>query len=247
MEHGFWYDSWDKGGFYTSFHRKDVHPFVQQHTPPERFAGSRVLVPLCGKTNDLLYYKDFAKQVIGVELVEKAIYQFFEENKLEFERQGDRFVSDNLTIICGDFFSLRPEDVGPIDLIYDRAALVALPLSMRLDYVRAVDRLSHPGTKQLVITLEYDPILESAPFSVAPEEVAAYYAYGYHIQHIEAPLLPNHGMVRRWKLRYLLEHGFLLEKHRDLPHEALDLSIHELMAKTIVVRNQRTSRLEIGA
>src|SRR5262245_48847256 len=105
MEAEFWFDSWDRGGYHTSFHRRDVHPFVEAHTSAERFAGARVLVPLCGKTNDLLHYRRFASHVIGVELVEKAVLQFFAENQIAYERVGDRFEADGLTLLCADFFS----------------------------------------------------------------------------------------------------------------------------------------------
>ncbi len=243
MQAEFWFDSWERGGFYTSFHRRDVHPYLQAHTPPERFAGARVLVPLCGKTNDMLYYRQFASHVVGVELVEKAILQFFQDNRLDYVRNGDHFESDGFTILCADFMKLRPEDVGPIDLVYDRAALVALPLDMRLEYVRALDRLTPVGAAQLLITLEYDPILPSAPFSIAPEEVAAYYADGYDIDHVESPLLPQHGMVRRHGLRFLVEHGFMLKKQRDLRPELLDPRVHASINAMVCARNRRLPAL----
>src|SRR3712207_3164875 len=108
MEAQFWIDSWDEGGHKTSFHRRDIHPYVQQFTPAESLTGKRVLVPLCGKTNDLMWYREYAEHVIGVELVEKAILQFFEEQGLSYTRREDRrftwFESERLTMICGDYF-----------------------------------------------------------------------------------------------------------------------------------------------
>jgi thiopurine S-methyltransferase len=216
MEAEFWFDSWDRGGHCTSFHRSDIHPFLARHTPASRYAEARVLVPLCGKTNDLLYYRETASHVVGVELVEKAILQFFEENSLPYTRSGNRFEAERLTLLCGDFFALSRADVGRVDLVYDRAALVALPLAMRLRYVAKLDELSPIGAEQLVITLEYDPILDSAPFSIAPEDVATYYASGYDIEHVENQPQPNHGMIRRHGLRSVVEHGFLLKKRCDL-------------------------------
>ncbi len=239
MEAQFWIDSWDKGGFYTSFHRKDVHPYVEAHTPAAQFAGAEVLVPLCGKTNDLLHYATFARRVVGVELAEKAVLQFFEENKLDYVREGDRYTAGNITLLCRDFFELTRDDVGAVDLVYDRAALVALPLDMRLRYIAALDRLTPVGARQLLVTLEYDPTLPSAPFSIAPEEVAAYYASGYDIEHVEQPVLAKHGMVRRWGLRFLIEHGFVLTKRDDIPEELLDARIHAAVSRAVVARNSR--------
>jgi thiopurine S-methyltransferase len=113
--------------------------------------------------------------------------------------------------------SLTPADTGRIDWILDRASLVALPYDMRLQYIQTIERLSHIGTQQLVITLEYFPLLDSAPFSITPAEVKDYYGQGHAIQHVENPSLPNHGMVRRWKLDFLIEHGFILTKYAHHP------------------------------
>jgi len=77
MEKQFWVTSWELEGHHTSFHRKDVHPYVTRHLPPATLRDKCVFVPLCGKTLDLLYFRQYAHQVVGVELVEKAVLQFF--------------------------------------------------------------------------------------------------------------------------------------------------------------------------
>ncbi|MBE9079442.1 thiopurine S-methyltransferase [Romeria aff. gracilis LEGE 07310] len=208
----FWVDSWNAGGHKTSFHRQDVHPYVLKYLTPEVLRDKRVLVPLCGKSVDMIYFREHAAQVIGVELVEKAILEFFAEHQIPFTRRGARFEADRLTIICNNFFSLNRVDIGPIDWIYDRAALVALPLPLRQQYVCQVDKLLPVGGQQFVNTLEYFPRLETPPFSIAPDEVAAYYCGNHSICHLEQPTLPGHGMVRKFGLNFLKEHGFLLTK-----------------------------------
>jgi thiopurine S-methyltransferase len=213
MEASFWIKSWNLGGFYTSFHRRDVHPFVLTHMTPDAIDGTRILVPLCGKTVDMMYLSQYAQQVIGVELVEEGILQFFQENNLTYRQpDAETYVAGNITILRKDFMALQPHDIGRVDWILDRASLVALPDAMRIDYIKAIDRLSDVGTKQLVITLEYFPLINSAPFSITPDEVGVYYGTGHFIKHVEATHQPNHGMVRKWKLDYLIEHGFVLDK-----------------------------------
>ena len=216
MEASFWYNSWELGGFHTSFHRKDIHPYVLQYMHPNEIEGKNILVPLCGKTIDLLYLAQYANKVIGVELVEEAIHQFFHENNLQVVRPDDTtYVSGNITIYRRDFMALTPADIGPVDWILDRASLVALPYDMRVKYLETIECLSHIGTRQLVITLEYFPLLESAPFSITPAEIMEYYGRRHIIRHVESPALPNHGMVRRWKLDFLIEHGFILTKYAN--------------------------------
>ncbi|MFN8353122.1 MAG: thiopurine S-methyltransferase [Spirosomataceae bacterium] len=216
MEAAFWFKSWELGGFYTSFHRKDIHPYVLNYLSPEVIENKNILVPLCGKTVDMLYLSQFANKVIGVELVEEAILQFFQENNLPYQQvDAETFVSGNITLLKKDFMALTPAEIGPIDWIYDRASLVALPYEMRTDYLHALDRLSSIGTQTLLITLEYFPLINSAPFSIDANEVEQYYSRGHVIKHVEQPNLPHHGMVRKWNLAFLIEHGFVLTKYAD--------------------------------
>lgn len=216
MDAKFWFDSWDKGGFYTSFHRRDIHPYVLNYLNPIELRGKTVLVPLCGKSLDMIYLAAFADKVIGVEIVEKAILEFFEENQRPYEQpDAETYVSDNITLLRKDFMALTPEEIGPIDWVYDRASLVALPDDMRQGYLRAIDRLTDIGTQSLIITLEYFPLINSAPFSISAKEVENYYGAGHFINQVESPLLMQHGMVRRWNLEFLYEHGFILTKHTN--------------------------------
>lgn len=216
MEAPFWIQSWEKGGFHTSFHRKDIHPYVLEHLSPAELQGKTVLVPLCGKSLDMLYLSSYAEKVIGIELVEQAILEFLEENQLSYTHPAPEIYQiGNITLLCRDFMTLTLDDIGRIDWVYDRAALVALPDEMRPQYLQTIDRLTDVHTKSLLITLEYFPLLESAPFSIPPKMVERYYRTSHFISHVQKPLLMEHGMVRRWKLQYLYEHGFILTKHTN--------------------------------
>lgn len=212
MEPQFWIGSWERGGTCTSFHRPEVHPYVMSHCPPASLAGKRVLVPLCGKSVDMLWFREHAAHVVGVELSGIAIDQFLAENRIAAARHGDRFEAERLTLLRRDLFDLDPAELGTFDLVYDRAALVALPLGMRLRYVAAIDALTHAGSTQLVNTLEYGPDLGQPPFSVAPADMADYYAGRWSIEHLEGPLLPDHRMVKKFDLAYLIEHAFKLTR-----------------------------------
>ncbi|WP_128547874.1 thiopurine S-methyltransferase [Larkinella soli] len=220
MEKQFWAESWELEGHYTSFHRRDVHPYVLKHLTPYALMDKSVFVPLCGKSIDLVYFSQFAERVVGVELVEKAILRFFEENHLAYEKKGERYVSGNLTIFCKDLFALTPEDIGEIDIVYDRASLVALPLPMRVEYLQKMEELTSPGTLYFLNTLEYAPTMDNPPFSIAPDDVYGYYP-NYLIEHVESPELPNHGMVRKHNLYYLKEHGFMMRKLHDAAFASL--------------------------
>ena len=71
-----------------------------------------VLVPLCGKTRDLLWLADQGCNVIGVEFCTKACTDFFVENKIDYEQVDSVFIAKDkkLKIYCGDFFTCPIEE-----------------------------------------------------------------------------------------------------------------------------------------
>ena len=218
MEKQAWADSCDRSN--TSFHRQDVHPYVLKHLTPFALMEKSIFVPLCGRSLDLVYFSQFADRVVGVEQNESIVLQFFAENQLAYEKVGERYVSNNLTIFCKDLFALTPNEVGEIDLVYDRASLVALPLPMRVGYLQKMEELIAPGSQYFLTTLEYAPEMNTAPFSITPEEVYGYFP-NYLIQQVESPAVPHHRLVRKLNLDYLKEHGFMMRKLHDASYASL--------------------------
>ncbi|GAB3246327.1 hypothetical protein GCM10027347_01110 [Larkinella harenae] len=213
MEQQAWAAWWTPSD--TRFYRQDVHPYVLKHLSPFAVMDKTVFVPLCGRSLDLVYFSQFADRVVGVEPTESLILQFFTENGLAYEKIGKRYISNNLTIFCDDLFALTPGEVGEIDLVYDRASLVALPLPLRVGYLQKMEELTAPGTQYFLTTLEYAPAMDSAPFSVVPEEVYGYFP-NYLIRHVENPAVSHHHMTgRHFRLDYLKEHGFMMQKLHD--------------------------------
>jgi thiopurine S-methyltransferase len=138
-----------------------------------------VLVPLCGKSPDMLWLAGQGYAVTGVELSEIAVRAFFEEADIRYEisESGDlrwfRGAGHNLTVVCGDYFEFIDE---PFDALYDRASLVALPPQTRGAYVRHTNTLLKPSAAKLLLTIEYDQSrVAGPPFSVLPDEVTDYW------------------------------------------------------------------------
>ena len=176
MDAEFWRQRWQEGQI--GFHRTEVMPLLETHwtalhLPP----GSRVLVPLAGKSLDMHWLAAQGHRVLGVELSPLAVQQFFSEGGLQprqhRSRYGEHFVAGPIEIIQGDAFSLDAELLTDIAGIYDRAALIALPPALRRRYLDTVYAGLPGGCEGLLITLEY-PQQEKAgpPFSVEPDEVA---------------------------------------------------------------------------
>jgi thiopurine S-methyltransferase len=139
-----------------------------------------VLVPLCGKSEDLAYLAAHGHEVIGVELVETAVREFFAEHDItpHVEDRGPfvAFTAGAITVLAGDFFATTPELVGHVDSIYDRAALIALPPPLRARYVPQLRTIAPRAERILLVTLEYpEGTMDGPPFSVDEAEVRALY------------------------------------------------------------------------
>ncbi len=182
MEPDFWHQRWQQNQI--GFHQPDINPYLRKHWSELGVtAPARVLVPLCGKSLDLLWLVQQGYQVEGVELSELAVRAFFEEQGIEAQHstQGDWQVweTENLRLWCGDFFNLSAAQLGPIDAVYDRAALIALPESMRRQYVAHMQTLVG-AVPHLLITLEYPQTqMSGPPFAVDQTEVETLFGARY--------------------------------------------------------------------
>jgi thiopurine S-methyltransferase len=217
MEATFWLERWRDGR--THFHQAMVTPQLPAHWPSciTLPAGSRILVPLCGKSLDMLWIAAQGYRVLGVELSVLGVQQFFAENGLQpalrESPMGTHYVAGAIEIICGDIFKMDAAMLASCDGVYDRAALVALPAEMRAPYVAHV-YAQLPGHYQgMLITLDYpQEMMNGPPFSVPDEEVQA--LYGPHTtaaMHAredilaEEPKFAQRGVTRLDTLVYKLE------------------------------------------
>ena len=158
LENKFWLSTWRDEQEY-GFHQLAASSLLKQYwqcvnAPPK----ARVLVPLCGKSLDMLWLAEQGFQVIGVELSPIAVKAFFQENGLKAskKRVGSfvRWQCGNITIFCGDFFALPAKLLGRIDAVFDRAALTAMPDTLRPRYLRQMLVLISPQAIILLLTVE---------------------------------------------------------------------------------------------
>ncbi|MEJ2059725.1 MAG: thiopurine S-methyltransferase [Gammaproteobacteria bacterium] len=189
MNPEFWHDRWTHNEI--GFHQQQFNLHLQQHwTSLKAEYGSRVFVPLCGKSLDLLWLAGEGHRVLGVELSPIAVEAFFEENNLtpnvESFSNFTIYRLDEIEILCGDFFDLVPDDLQGVQAVYDRASLIALPPEMRALYAVHMRRLLKPGVSELLITLDYpQEEMQGPPFSVTEAEVRALYSEGFEMETID--------------------------------------------------------------
>ncbi|EZP65051.1 thiopurine S-methyltransferase [Pseudomonas sp. RIT357] len=189
MEPKFWQERWARNQL--GFHLPEVNPYLQRHWPSLALAeGAKVLVPLCGKSLDLMWLATQGHRVLGVELSEQAVEAFFSEQSLtpRITQRGvfTVYQADLIEVWCGDFFALDAEVLADCTAVYDRAALIALPPLMRSQYTEQLNNMVRPGCQGLLITLDYDQTQKAGPpFAVTDEEVKVLLGAHWSLQVIE--------------------------------------------------------------
>jgi len=215
MDPEFWHERWarDEIGFHKHEYNAHMAAFVHRLGLAP---GAHVLVPLCGKSLDLLWLYEQGYAVTGIEISRKAVEAFFAENALPFERSETSGMAcyrhGDLAVWCTDFFRFDWSTVPPIDGVYDRASLVALPRGMREDYARTLLRRLPKDAPVLLITLDYPQReMNGPPFSVDRAEVERLYAEHWRVEEIhdedclaEEPGLRKRGLSRLHERVYLL-------------------------------------------
>jgi len=182
MEASFWLNRWQTNQ--TGWHERAVNPLLTTHFPSLNVPpGGRVFVPLCGKSLDLGWLLSRGYAVAGAELSELAVTQLFAELGIEPSISDigklRLFHGEKIDIFVGDIFDLSREILGPVDAVYDRAALVALPETVRPRYTAHLTAITGMAP-QLVIGYEYDQtIVAGPPFSVTTDELRRHYSGDY--------------------------------------------------------------------
>ncbi|MCX7515136.1 thiopurine S-methyltransferase [Frateuria sp. STR12] len=189
MDASFWLDCWREGR--TGFHRAEVMPLLERHWQALAVPrGTRVLVPLAGKTLDMAWLASQGLRVLGVELSPLAVQAFFAEHDLQPQRHtsacGEHYVAGDIEIIQGNVFDLDEATLADCMAVYDRAALIALPPAMRQQYAQSIYGGLPAGCRGLMITLDYPPgDMEGPPFPVPPAEVHRLLERGWGVTTLE--------------------------------------------------------------
>ncbi|MDX1787620.1 MAG: thiopurine S-methyltransferase [Psychrobacter sp.] len=224
MNSKFWQQRWQEGRI--GFHQSDVNPELIKHFSTLALPiGSQVLVPLCGKSVDMVWLAHAGYDVVGIELVESAVQAFFIEQNItptitEFTSAADgstlkryqgQLAGQTISLWVADIFVLSPTAIGDIAAVYDRAALIALPADVRPDYSKQIYKLSN-NAPQLLITLNYDQSKKDGPpFSISREQLQQYYDANYEIIELESQSSTLNSAAEL----SVTEHVWLLSKNQD--------------------------------
>lgn len=194
MDTDFWLKKWESQ--VLGFHLTEPNPLLTNHIGLLKLpGGARIFLPLCGKTRDIGWLLEQGYRVVGCELSELAVAALFQELDVSPEItkfvDGLRYSAPNVEVFVYDIFKLSADVLGDIDAIYDRAALIALPDTMRSRYAATLMSLTD-SAPQLLVTVLYDQSqLEGPPFSVSDGSVQEYYAKSYELELLTSLDIPG--------------------------------------------------------
>ncbi|MGE3920412.1 MAG: thiopurine S-methyltransferase [Gammaproteobacteria bacterium] len=199
MEQSFWLEKWKIHD--TKFDQGQPNPHLIQYLSSLNLKNNaRVFVPLCGKSIDMLWLKNKGFQIVGVELSSIACESFFNVHQIPFKKlETNRLIqydAENITLYATDFFDISNKEIGHIDAIYDRAALIALPERLRKNYTNHLRNIINENTKILLISSTYNQNeMAGPPFSVSEHEVLSLFKHFGEVKKLydqEAKLIPEH-------------------------------------------------------
>jgi thiopurine S-methyltransferase len=217
MKIEFWEQRWDEGSI--GFHLLEVNPYLVKYWSQLNLAkGVTVLVPMCGKSLDMMWFVSQGLNVLGVECSQKAIKAFSNEQKLDLQPvQHKRFMAHNsprLSMLEGDFFYLDKDDLCNVSAVYDRASLVALPEDMRRQYVELLAENLPEHVNILLVTIEYKQSLTSGPpFSVSKDEVERLYKPHFLVENLyQQDVINEQPRFKQKGLDFMIERVFKISR-----------------------------------
>ena len=194
MDTEYWLQRWREGR--TGWHHEAVMPLLEKHWPSLGVPrNSRVFVPLCGKSLDMLWLSRQGMRVLGVDVSPIAIESFLAENQLHARTrsaaEGTHYEVTNapggdVEIVNGDVFEVDSGAIRQCKAFYDRAALIAMPAPTRTQFARDVYMQLPAGSSGLLITLDYpEHQMQGPPFSVDEAEVHRLFDAQWKVERLE--------------------------------------------------------------
>ena len=216
MDAEFWRQRWQNEDI--GFHQPDFEPALDKYWHLLKVRpDARVFVPLCGKSLDMVWLAQHGHRVVGAELSEQAVDDFFAERGITpAVRDDSGFTiksSGPYEIWCGDYFDLPPSAVADVGGVYDRAALIALPADMQRRYAEKMKSLLPAKTPIMLITVDYDQNeMPGPPFATPSAIVHDLFADRYVCEQLVArDVLEGHPHFKQRGLTALEGAVYLLQ------------------------------------
>uniref|UniRef100_A0A8B9V0Z0 thiopurine S-methyltransferase n=1 Tax=Anas zonorhyncha TaxID=75864 RepID=A0A8B9V0Z0_9AVES len=174
-------------------------------------SGLRIFFPLCGKAVDMKRLADLGHSIVGVDISEQALKEFFADQGLPYCEEPVPGIAGAKKLQVGFLrcqmlfsSSFYSEIVGKFDGVWDRGALVAVN---PCDRPRLVNSLIQKFVSSLIsFTISFP----GPPFYVPESEVKSLFGNHCEIKLLEkvSDFSERH---RRWGLDYFLEVLYILK------------------------------------
>ncbi|KAM8966240.1 thiopurine S-methyltransferase-like [Pelodytes ibericus] len=176
-----WMARWEKR--IIGFHEANVHVLLAEFVDDmvNNRKQIRILFPLCGKAVDMKWLADMGHTIVGIDVSEIAIKEFFAENNIPYVEEDVpgisgakvfKSTSGNISLYCCSIFNINDSIVGKFDGIWDRGAMVAINPCDRQRYVSLIISLMAKDCHYLLVTVEFEPKLHAgSPFYVPDEDL----------------------------------------------------------------------------
>ncbi len=190
----YWHSKWETND--TKWDQQEPNPLLVEYLNHlDLKPGARIFVPLSGKSIDMLWLAKQGYQVVGVELSLKACELFFKDHNIAYEKSKegnfDVLNSEKISLLAGDFFDLTQNQLGKVDAVYDRAALIALSYEKQSAYAKHLQQLIKPHTPIMLITFSYNPQeMQGPPYAVSEKDVTTLFG-----SHISSTVLSNKAVM----------------------------------------------------
>ncbi|XP_070702716.1 probable thiopurine S-methyltransferase [Pempheris klunzingeri] len=211
---GEWEERWQDNRI--GFHQAHVNKMLESNIDKVLAGrtGVRFFFPLCGKAVDMKWLADMGHSVVGVDIAEKAIRQFFEESNMTYSEEpvpaipGAKVYKSsekNISLYQCDLFNFSSSIEGQFGAIWDRGALVAINPGDREKYAALITSLMTKDCRYLLDTLLYNPELyKGPPFFVPDEQVHSLFGNSCDIEQLQSvDALTDRQQA--WGLDYLTE------------------------------------------
>ena len=220
MDTTYWLERWETGN--TRFDEPEPHRYLTrffEQVAPQKI--NPVFVPLCGKSVDMTWLLQQQQQVIGVEISPIPLQTFIQQNQLQpsltHTTYGTVYQTNHCTLYESNLFDLPTDVLQPINLVYDRGALVALPWpDLRKQYIQWYQEKLPIGTRVLLISFETDANLSTSigpPFPINSNELTQQFGIHFSIELLAREYLED--LQPHWRdrgLKQLYECAYCLEK-----------------------------------
>ena len=188
---------------------------------------AKVLLPLCGKSNDLKFLYDEGHRVLGVECADEAIDDFFRLNGIRDETtvitatkkrtpaKQHSSPDQNLNIVQNNFLTLDSNLLnGTMDCVWDRGAFGTITEVEQSLYIQTIRRLLAPDFRYLLLVLEFDEAKskDAVPMPQPEWKIRSYFGDFCEIEKMESKI-PSHVSL------YQKHMGNRTEKEDKMKHE----------------------------